>query len=100
MSPTIESAKHTHGPDCETCEGFCHYAGPVADAQSALDALRELVAVKQEREEISRRRQRRTHSHISNPEEVRAVKALHEACKVREYRAWNAAHSVIARITS
>lgn len=57
----------------------------------ALDALRELVAVKQMREELSRRKQRRKCSIMRDPAEVRAVKALHEECKVREYSAWNAA---------
>ena len=62
----------------------------------ALEALRELVAVKQMREEVSRRRQRRSHSRIRNPAEVAAVAELHLQCKVREFRAWNAARVILA----
>lgn len=66
---------------------------------SALEVLRELVAVKQMREEVSRRKQRRLCSILRDPMEVRAVAALHAECKVREYRAWNAARAAIAKAT-
>lgn len=65
-----------------------------------LQALIELVAVKQMREEVSRRKQRRACSIVRNPVEVRAVAELHAECKVREYRAWNAARAVIANAES
>ena len=61
-----------------------------------IPVLRELVAVKQLREEVSRRKQRRKCSIMRDKEEVRAVAKLHDECKVREYRAWNAARLAIA----
>lgn len=65
-------------------------------ASDLLAALTELVAVKQLREEVSRRKQRRQCSIVRDPSEVRAVAALHQECKVREYRAWNAARALVA----
>lgn len=64
--------------------------------KAALEALRELVTVKQLREEVSRRKQRRECSIFRNPAEVHAVATLHQECKAREFRAWNFARSVIA----
>ena len=61
-----------------------------------LEALRELVAVKQLREEVNRRKQRRLCSISRNKDEVKAVAKLHAECKVREYRAWNAARLIIS----
>lgn len=72
---------------------------PENTAQKASDALRELVAAKQMREEVLRRKQRRLCSIERNPKEVRAVAKLHEECKVRESRAWNVARSIIAKGT-
>lgn len=65
----------------------------------ALAALRELVAVEQEREEISRLKQRRACTRLSDAgiAERRRVQALHDAWKVRNYRAWNVARAVIQR---
>lgn len=63
-----------------------------------LPILRELVAVKQLREEVSRRKQRRLCSISRDREEVRAVADLHQACRVREYRAWNAARAALAAL--
>ncbi len=65
-------------------------------AAEALAALRELVAVKQLSEEVSRRKQRRRCSILRDAVEVRAVAALHQECKVREYRAWNTARRIVA----
>lgn len=62
---------------------------------TAIEVLVELVAVKQMREEVSRRKQRRECSIARNPVEVRTVKAMHQACKEREFRAWNQARAVI-----
>ena len=62
---------------------------------NTLDVLIELVAAKQMREEVSRRKQRRACSLLRNPDEVRAVAKLHLECKVRETRAWNAARQII-----
>lgn len=87
---------HTYGANCASCEGFCLHARPGDDAMSA---LRELVAVKQLREEVSRRKQRRLCSIHRDPDEVRAVAKLHQECKVREYRAWNVARAVITKST-
>lgn len=61
-----------------------------------LSLLRELVAVKEMREEISRRKQRRAYSISKNRAEVRAVANLNQICKVREYRAWNTARTTVA----
>lgn len=90
---------HTRGPDCETCEGHCLYSDSEFDA---LAALRELIAVKQEAEEISRRKQRRSASRFNadGRQELREVNAMHEAWKARNYRAWNVARAVIARSTT
>lgn len=63
----------------------------VRKADPVREALAELVACKEMREEISRRKQRRACSMIRNPIEVRAVAELHEAWKVRDCRAWNEA---------
>ena len=60
-----------------------------------LEALRELLAVKQLREEYSRRKQRRVYWLSRDPIEVAAVEALHEECKVREFRAWNMARAIV-----
>lgn len=69
------------------------------DPIDPLDVLRELVAVKQMREEISRRKQRRECSMFRDPAEVKAVAELHQECKVREYRAWNAARAAMAQMS-
>lgn len=66
-------------------------------APELMAVLRELVATKQMREEISRRKQRRFCSICRNPAEVRAVAKLHAECKVREYRAWNSARAAIIK---
>ena len=66
------------------------------DTPDLLPILRELVACKQLREEVSRRKQRRQCSIVRDPQEVRAVAALHHECKVREFRAWNAARAALA----
>lgn len=68
-------------------------------APELMAILHELVATKQMREEISRRKQRRLCSISRNPIEVRAVAALHAECKVREYRAWNSARVAIIKPT-
>lgn len=94
---------HTRGQNCETCEGFCHYA---LDTQQSLreqiaetqDALRDLVAVKQMREEVSRRKQRRRCSIMRDPDEVKAVAKMHQDCKAREFRAWNTARAIVANL--
>ncbi|MBC7603277.1 MAG: hypothetical protein H7255_11550 [Ramlibacter sp.] len=65
-------------------------------SQDALSALRELCAVKEMREDISRRKQRRENSPFRNRAGALAVRAAHDECKVREYRAWNSASAVIA----
>lgn len=80
---------------CPICEGQCLQR--VAPLNDALTALRELVATRQMREEISRRKQRRLCSITRNPAEVREVARLHQECKVRESRAWNTARAVLAR---
>lgn len=69
----------------------------MAPADELLAALRELVATKEMREDINRRKQRRTHSIMRDPDDVRAVADLHQQCRVREYRAWNAARAIVAR---
>jgi hypothetical protein len=58
---------------------------------NALDALRELVAVRQLRAEVTRRKGRRLYYIERNPAEVRAVNKLHHECLEREFRAWNVA---------
>jgi len=64
-----------------------------------LPVLRELLAVKEMREEILRRKARRAHSILRNPSEVRAVADLHADWKVRDRRAWNAARIAVAKAT-
>ena len=66
-------------------------------AQQAIEALRELVAVKQAREEVMRRKQRRLCSISRDPKEVRAVDRLREECKIREARAWNVARAIVSK---
>ena len=69
-------------------------------AQDDLDpllVLRELMAVRQMREDISRRKQRRENSRFRNPEGARAIVAEYQVLKVRESRAWNAARIALAR---
>lgn len=63
-----------------------------------IEILRELVAVKQMREEVSRRKQRRACSIFRNPDEVKAVAELHLQCRVREFRAWKAATEAVNSI--
>jgi hypothetical protein len=66
----------------------------------ALSVLRELVAVKELREEYSRRKQRRSHWLKRDPDEVRAVSDLLHEYKVREFRAFNAARTILNEIRS
>lgn len=63
----------------------------------AIEALRELIACKEMREEVSRRKQRRKCSIMRDREEVLAVRVMHNECKVREFRAWNAAKAIVAK---
>ena len=62
------------------------------------NALRELVAVKQMKEEVSRRKQRRKCLITRDLVEVAAVKQMHEDCKVRERRAWSHAQALIKNL--
>jgi hypothetical protein len=73
---------------------------PENAAQHAINALRELVAMKQEREEVSRRKQRRLCSIARDKKEVRAVAKLHEESRAREFRAWNAARAIVSKEVS
>ena len=66
-----------------------------AEAEALRNALAELVACEQEREDISRRKQRRENSRWSNPEGARAITAQHQGWKVRKFRAWNCARAAI-----
>lgn len=74
-----------------------HEVQETLPAADVIAALRELVAVKQMREEVSRRKQRRECSPCRNPAEFKAVADLHLACKVRESRAWNVARAIVGR---
>jgi len=67
-----------------------------AEAEALRKALVELVACEQQREEISRRKQRRENSRFAHPEAARAIKAEHSEWKVRKSRAWNCACAAIA----
>lgn len=68
---------------------------PIRDRLRA--ALLELLAVEEEREDISRRKQRRENRLLAHPERARAIKAEHEAWKVRRYRAFNEARAAITK---
>lgn len=61
-----------------------------------LAALVELLAVEEQREDISRRKQRRENRLLAHPERARAIKAEHEAWKVRRYRAFNESRAAAA----
>lgn len=65
------------------------------EAEALRKALTELVACEQEREDISRRKQRRENSCFAHPEKARAIKAEHQAWKARKFRAWNASRAAI-----
>lgn len=65
------------------------------EVRRAHAALLELVCVKELREEVSRRKQRRLCSIKRDMAEVQEIARLHAECKVRETRAWKEARAVL-----
>jgi hypothetical protein len=68
-----------------------------ADRIEALEAvIFELIAAQEMREDNSRFKQRRENSRFRNPAKAKEITDRHEAWKVRNFRAWNAARAAIA----
>lgn len=79
------------GQGCARCTAL------LLDQRDRLQAaLAEMLAVEEQREDIARRKQRRENWAVKNPGKARAVKAEHEAWKVRRFRALNEARAAVA----
>ena len=60
-----------------------------------LDALRELLAVRLLRQQITRRKNRRAWAIKRDSREVREVAKLHKECCAREEAVWKAAEAIV-----
>lgn len=66
--------------------------------QELLDILVELVAVKELKGELDRRKWRKEYTIARSPAEVCAVESMKAECKVREERVWREARLILANV--